>query len=117
MFVINSYILNKMGWVTYSTFRGIGLTIGEKVAYTLFEEDPLVRFFIVDESVGKCYVIKEKQNDKNLYNFIICEYKQKKPKFRNIEFKSNVELFSLIIEYNACSGEYQRHFNINKILK
>jgi len=116
MFVINSYMINKMGWVNYSTFRGIGLTIGEEIAYTLFEDDQLVRFFIIDDRIKKCYLIKEKQSTKNSYNFIICDYRGKKPKFKKTQFNSNIELLKLIIENNACNGEYQRYFSINKIL-
>lgn len=117
MFVINSYLINKMGWTTYSTFRGLGLTVGENIAYTLFEDDNLVRFFIVDSDVKKCYVIKEKQNNKNSYNFIICDYEAEKPVFKKIKFTSNTELLKLIIDNNACNKTYQRHFSINKILK
>jgi hypothetical protein len=121
MFVINSYMINKMGWINYSTFHHasgnrIGLNIDEKIRHKLFDGEESVLFFMVDLRIKKCYVIKEKQNKKNTYNFIICDCGQKKNKFKNIEFRSNTELLKLIIEHNACSSNYQRHFNINKIL-
>jgi hypothetical protein len=110
-----------MGWVNYSTFNSRLFFVDSYWLSTvddvrsLFEDDKLVRFFIIDLDIKKCYIIKE-QNNKNLYKFIICDYSVKKPKFKNIEFNSNIELLKLIIEYGACNTHYQRHFNINKIL-
>lgn len=111
-----------MGWCTYSQYRGIGLTISDKIVSTLFEDDPLVRFFIIDADIKICYVIKElsekeKLNSKNSYKFILCNYNSKKPKFKVIEFNSNEEVFKLIIDYTACNEDYKRHFKLNKILK
>lgn len=121
MFTINSYLITKMGWYTYSQHRGIGLTISTKIVSNLFENDPLVRFFIIDSDVKLCYVIKElsekeKQKSKNLYKFIVCYYDYDKPKFEVTEFNSNEEVFKLIIEHNACNDDYKRHFKLNKIL-
>lgn len=115
-------MINKMGWVSYSEQRGIGLTIRNQMVYTLFEEDPLVRFFFDKKEEKKLFVVKEfsddeKQKSKNLYKFIEVDYdKNKKPKFKILEFKNNSELFKFIIEKEASSEEYIRHFRINKLL-
>ena len=116
MFEINSFILGKMGWVTYSKFRGIGL--GPK----FFDADPLVRFFITIRDKKICYLIKElnreeKQKSKKLYKFIILDYGNvENPNFSTDLFSSNYEMFSLIIKHEACNESYQRHFKINKII-
>ncbi len=116
-FEINKYLLNKMGWVTYSQVRGIGLML----KHSLFENDPLVRFFIDISDKKKCYVIKElseseKQKSKNTYKFIITDY-DGSTNIIVFEFNSNHEMFTLIIEHEACGDEYQRHFKLNKLLK
>lgn len=123
MFDINSYMINKMGWMSYSEHRGIGLTVKDQIVYTLFEEDPYVRFFFDNKEDKKLYVIKEftdkeKQKSNNLYKFIQVDYnsKLKKPKFKIFEFKNNSELFKLIINTESCKEEYIRHFRINKLL-
>lgn len=118
---INSYMINKMGWISYSENRGIGLSVGLQKVYTLFEEDDLVRFFFDKKEEKKLYVVKElsdeeKQNSKKIYKFIEVNYSLKKPKFKIIEFNKNTELFKLIIENESCIEEYIRHFRINKLL-
>lgn len=118
-FEINKYLLRKMGWYDYSYSIGLGQKIGNK--YTLFDSDPLVRFFIDQENIRKCFIIKElspqeKQKSKNLYKFIIADYNGGLPDMKTFEFNSNEELFKLIIKYEACNEDYQRHFKINKLL-
>lgn len=117
-FEINKYLLNKMGWVTYSQVRGIGLML----THSLFENDPLVRFFIDISDKKICYIIKElsdseKQKSKKLYKFIVADYNDGLPDIVVIEFNSNHEMFTLIIEHEACGDEYQRHFKLNKLLR
>lgn len=118
-FEINKYLLNKMGWFEYSYSIGLGLDIG--LNYSLFESDELVRFFIDRKSMKKCFVIKElseeeKQKSKNTYKFIVVDYHNGDPVMEVTEFNSNEELFTMVIEYEACDDEYQRHFKINKLL-
>ena len=117
IFEINKYLLNKMGWFTYSYSIGIGF----KEGFNLFEADELVRFFIDIPSRKKCFVIKElsdyeKQKSKNTYKFIIANYTDGFPTMKVEEFNSNEKLFSFVIEHEACNEEYQRHFKINKLL-
>mgnify|MGYP007057093527 CR=1 FL=1 len=116
-------MINKMGWISYSENIGIGLTVKNQIVYTLFDEDPYVRFFFDDKSNNKLYVIKEftdneKQKSNNLYKFIQVDYDSEfqKPKFKITEFKNNLELFKLIINSESCNEEYIRHFRINKLL-
>ncbi len=129
-------MLTKMGWITYSQSRGIRL--GNSITFTkpikgpflesvLFEDDPLVRFFFDDKEKKVCYVVKElsdneKQKSKNLYKFVALDYTEYgmedwEPKIEINEISSNEDLFRLVIKYEACNGEYQRHFKINKLLK
>lgn len=117
IFEINKYLLNKMGWFTYSYSIGIGF----KEGFNLFEDDDLVRFFIDIKDKKKCFVIKElndyeKQKSKNTYKFIIADYNDGLPTMTIEELNSNEELFLMIIKYEACNEEYQRHFKINKLL-
>lgn len=119
-FEINKYLLNKMGWYNYSYSIGIGLDIG--LNYSLFESDELVRFFIDRNSMKKCFVIKElsddeKQTSNNSYKFIVVDYHNGDPVMDVTEFNSNEELFTMVIENEACNEEYQRHFKINKLFK
>ena len=118
-FEINKYLLRKMGWYNYTTSLGIGQ---KYPGYSLFESDPLVRYFIDVVEDKKCYLIKElspkeKQKSKKSYKFIIVDYEPRKPLIDVVEFNSNSELFKLIIEHEACNEEYQKHFKINKIFK
>lgn len=121
MFEINTYLLNKMGWMDYSLTRGLYLNrfaSNKKQTYNLFEDDPLVRFFIEFDS--ELFIIKElstieKQKSKKLYKFINVTLSPLV--FDTKEFSSNIELFKLIMDSNACKGTYQRQFKINKILK
>lgn len=131
VFEINTYLLGKMGWITYSQTRGIRIGNSIHKAVTnlpiAFEDDPYVRFFYDDKSKLVCYIIKElspseKQKSQNLYKFIIVDYQSvvednKNPKIKKLEFNSNTKLIELIIKYEACSEVYQRHFKINKLLK
>lgn len=118
MFEINSYMLNKLGWVKYSPTRGIRL--GRKV----LTYDPLIRYFILLNKKNICYLIKElsdeeKQKTKNTYNFIKFDYSDINfPIFEINELNSNKDLFSLIIKNEAMSNQsYIRNFKLNKILK
>lgn len=117
MFEINSYMINKMGWLNYSNHRGIGEGLNA------FDSDLLVRYFIHAKSYKICYLIKELSNDekqksKNLYKFIKMDYNdQKNYIFTTTEFNSNYEMFNLIIQNEACNTTYQRHIKLNKILK
>lgn len=109
-------MLNKMGWVTYSSMRGIGH--GPQV----FSDDPLVRYFIDIKSFKMCYIIKElsdeeKQKSKNLYKFIKMDYNEENPKFHITEFKTNHKLLSLVVENESCNINYQRNIKLSKILK
>jgi hypothetical protein len=123
MFEINSYILQKMGWTMYYTSYGLGPNLAN-----LFNEDDLVRFFILDDVKKLCYIIKEmspeeKQKTKNSYKFIRfnipSELKLVDIKKLNLKvdfFNSNESLIKLIVENEACNEDYQRHFKLNKIL-
>jgi hypothetical protein len=122
-FEINKYLLNKMGWVDYSPTRGLYLNrvSKSKKAYNLFQDDPLVRFFIEFKDSNEFFIIKEltkeeKQKSKKLYKFINVNISDDKPVFNSIEFNSNIELLSLIIEHKACDEIYQRHIKINKLI-
>lgn len=127
MIELNKYLINKMGWMNYSSSRGISLN-----NTILYEDDPLVRHFFIDNERKILFVIKElsnneKQNSNKSYKFLIIEYDKlslksntkirKKLKFKVYEFDSNSELYKLVIENEACNGEYQRHFRISKLLK
>ena len=117
MFEINRYLLNKLGWINYSIARGVSVSFTNGTD-TLFEDDPLVRFFFTTGE--RLYVIKElsnseKQKSKNLYKFIIVNISPLE--FTVIEFNSNMSLFKMIIEHGACKNDYRRGFKINKILK
>lgn len=123
MFQINNYLLNKMGWLDYSPIRGLYYNkyFNSKNTYNLFQNDPLVRYFIEFGEKGNFFVIKElseseKQKSKNLYKFIKVEINKDKPIFNSEEFNSNIELLKLIKSNFACNEEYQRHFKLNKIL-
>lgn len=123
MFEINSYILQKMGWTMYYTSYGLGPNLAN-----LFNDDDLVRFFILDDVKKLCYIIKEmspdeKQKTKNSYKFIRfnipSELKLVDIKKLNLKvdfFNSNESLIKLVIENEACNEDYQRHFKLNKIL-
>ncbi len=123
MFEINSYILQKMGWTMYYTSYGLGPNLAN-----LFNDDDLVRFFILDDVKKLCYIIKEmspeeKQKTKNSYKFIRfnipSELKLVDIKKLNLKvdfFNSNESLIKLIVENEACNEDYQRHFKLNKIL-
>ena len=115
---LNKYILNKMGWVNYNSIRGIGIDS--------FKSDDSVKFFINNKMTKNCYLIKEmtekeKINSTNSYKFVIMDYNNDSfhgsPNSKIEEFSNNQELMKLIIKYDACNEEYQRHFKINKILK
>jgi hypothetical protein len=103
MFQINSILLIKMGWSDNRTWR---------LNSPLFDDNELVKFYIRKETI---YILikelseEEKQMSENLYKFVVGK--------NSIEFNSNIELLKLIIEHEACSPDYQRHFKINKILK
>jgi len=124
MFEINSYILQKMGWTKYYTSYGLGPSLAQ-----LFNEDDLVRFFLIDNSKKLCFIIKEmsteeKQKTKNSYKFIQFDLPVshnmidlKKLKLNVKFFNSNEELLKLVIEDEACNETYQRHFKINKLFK
>ncbi len=104
MFEVNSYMIQKMGWIEYSPTRGLyhNGTISSK-KYNLFDDDQYVRYFIEFENRNEFFVIKELTEED--VSFIVKE------------FNSNEELFKLIIENEACNSSYERHFRLNKILK
>jgi hypothetical protein len=119
MLELNNYLINKMGWSNYTKFRGVGIP-------NSFESSGLVKFFINHKNIKTCYLImemteSEKENSTNSYNFIIMDYNDNSFQgYTNSEvkeFSNNQELMNLIIKYDACNEEYQRHFKINKILK
>jgi hypothetical protein len=124
MFKLNSHMIQKMGWFLYHPSIGLGFDLPG-----IFHSDPLVRFFFIDKSKNKVYIIKEmtadeKQKTKNEYKFIhfnipngdkIIDLKGIVMKIDN--FNSNDELWRLLIENEACNEDYQRHFRLNKILK
>lgn len=135
MFEINKYLLQKMGWKTYSSFNGIPL-----LNTVIYDDEKYIEFFLVDKERTSIFVIrqlteKEKQKSKNSYKFIIVDYKEiklskdtslygstlkkitQKIKPKEIEFNSNIELMNLIIEHESCNPNYQRHFRLNKLLK
>lgn len=113
-----------MGWVDYSPTRGLYLNrvLKTKKTYNLFQDDPLVRFFIEFEGLNNFFVIKEltkeeKQNSKKPYKLVSVSILNDKARFKSFEFSSNLEMLSLIINHSACNDQYQRHFKVNKILK
>ncbi len=130
MFEINSYILQKMGWTKYHFSYGLGPSLAQ-----LFNDDDLVRFFIIDTTNKFCYLIKEmslkeKQKTKNTYKFIrfnMPEDTELYLKHKNIDLKklkinvdffdSNESLIKLLIKNEAASEDYKRHFKLLKILK
>jgi hypothetical protein len=123
MFEINSYVIQKMGWIEYSPTRGLyhNGTISSK-KYNLFDDDEYVRYFIEFENRNEFFVIKEltkeeKQNSKNRYKFITVNQTEDDVLFVVEEFNSNEELFKLIIDNEACNSDYERQFRLNKILK
>lgn len=113
---LNSYLICKMGWTSYSRLRGIGIL-------NFFEDDELVKWFIKVDNIKTCYLIKsstekEKQKGKKAYKFIILEYGDiKNSKFQIEFFEGNTELLGLIIKYESCNEEYKRHIKINKVLR
>jgi hypothetical protein len=125
MFEINSYMIQKMGWIEYSSTRGLYYnrwSSNKKKSYALFDSDDDVRYFIEFENRNKFFVIKEltkeeKQSSKNKYKFITVNQTEEDVSFIVKEFNSNEELFKLIIENEACNSSYERHFRLNKILK
>ena len=125
MFEINSYMIQKMGWVEYSSTRGLYYNrwvSNKKKSYTLFDSDDDVRYFIEFENRNEFFVIKEltkeeKQNSKNRYKFITVSQSEEDISFIIKEFNSNEELFKLVIDNEACNSDYERHFRLNKILK
>lgn len=117
--MLNKYLLNKMGWLSYNLVRGIGIP-------NSFEADDSVKFFINNKKSKICYLIREtreseKENSTNSFNFIIMDYNSDSfhgsTNSKIEEFSNNQELMKLIMKYDACNDEYQRHFKINKILK
>ena len=117
--MLNKYLLNKMGWLNYNSIRGIGIP-------NSFEADDSVKFFINNKKSKICYLIREtreseKENSTNSFNFIIMDYNSDSfhgsTNSKIEEFSNNQELMKLIMKYDACNDEYQRHFKINKILK
>ena len=111
-------MLDKIGWIPYSSHRGIGLP-------NIFVGDQFVRYFIhITHRPRICYLIKElteneKQTSKNEYKFIELNYVDiKNLKFETIEFSTNEELFGLIFKFSSTNSEkYKRHFTIGKIIK
>lgn len=108
-----------MGWVNYSSVRGIpSLDI---------EDSNSIKWFISFEERKCHFLIKEKfsikiDNDKKVkipnYNFLIITNKNnKKYNILNKTFVSNLELLYLIRENLACNQQYARFFQINSILK
>ena len=78
MFELNSYMIQKMGWIEYSSNRGLyhnRVISNKKKSYNLFEGDEDVRYFIEFENRNEFYVIKElskeeKQSSKNRYKLM-----------------------------------------------
>jgi hypothetical protein len=124
MFEINSYILQKMGWTKYYQSYGLGPELAN-----LFNDDNLVRFFLVDNERKFCFLIKEmsvdeKQKQKSQYKFIrfnipddLKKFDIKKLKFIIDYIGSNEELMKLLIKNEAGNENYKRHFKIVKLLK
>lgn len=121
MFDLNTYILIKMGWFEYEIVRGLSFKKKLK-SYTIFKDDELVRFFIEFRESNRIFIIKElsdseKQNSKNIYKFIVVDVEKEDISFKSFEFNSNMEIWKLIQEYEACDPEYKRVFRLNKLLK
>lgn len=124
MFEINSYILQKLGWTKYYQSYGLGPSLAN-----LFNDDDLVRFFLVDSERNYCFLIKElspdeKQKTKKSYKFIrfnipedIRKYDIKKLNFVIHHFDSNQQMLKLLIENESAGEDYKRHFKLNKLLK
>lgn len=121
---LNTYMILKMGWCSYDPTLGLGLDYPG-----LFTNDYMVRFFFIDKERELIFIIKEmtpdeKQKAKNSYKFIQFNvYKENEIidlnniKIKVDNFTSNEDLWKLVIENEACDGNYQRHFRLNKILK
>lgn len=96
--------MNKMGWITYSLSRGVGLP-------HLFVDDEMVKFFILDEK--DLYVIKENNNQ---YLFIkVLDVSNPVPKMEKWGFSDNQSMLSLIKENLACNKKYKRILKLNSI--
>lgn len=102
--------MNKFGWIqndplwdrTY-IIRDIYIS---DIQYIFLE-----KYFIIENPNTKAhfFVIVEDENiENNEVKMMDCKMTL---------FKTNLELFKLIIKYEAFSENYQRHFRINKILK
>ena len=121
MFELNKIFIKKIGWAdyTYSAYNSkIRLNFKDPIPYNqnisfwIRNSDNL---FLIAESIEK----EKKQNKVLEYKFIICkdsdniDYKNSK----SIIINSNLELMKLIMHYEACNEEYQRHFKLTKLLK
>lgn len=116
-------ILRKMGWSEYRegfwrptiSFKNVNLSGSDQSIKVLYYIQPLnsEKTFIITEFLDKQKSIVE-------YKFIIVNSNKPEVDILNsiqIEIKSNVELMTLIKDFEACNEEYKRYFKLNKILK
>jgi hypothetical protein len=102
---LNIDLMNKMGWITYSLSRGVGLP-------HLFVDDKMVKFFIRDEK--DLYVIKETNPDQYLF-IKVFNADNPIPKMEKWKFNDNQSMFSLIKENLACNKKYKRILKLNSL--
>lgn len=91
----------------------------------LFNDDDLVRYYLIDNNRKICFLIKEmseeeKQNTNYQYKFIRFDTTEKDLEKLNlvIDFiNTNEELMKLLIKNEAGNENYRRHFKLLKLLK
>ena len=123
MFQLNLMILRKMGWSEYRegfwrptiSFKNVNLSGSDQSIKVIYYIQPLnsEKTFIITQFLDKQKSIVE-------YKFIIANSNKPEVDILNsiqIEIKSNVELMTLIKDFEACNEEYKRYFKLNKILK
>jgi hypothetical protein len=111
MFQVNTLLLNKFGWKNNP--YGYDNKLKKGYHYTFTSNDTI--FGIAEEDNEVYFVISKKHDYKKYpiqYNFRAILDKSK----NRILIKSNIELFGLIKQYDACNKDYQRHFRISSIL-
>ena len=103
--VMNTDLLNKMGWITYSLSRGVG-------DLNLFVDDEMVKYFLYEGE--NLYVIKETNSFEYLFIKVINPTNPI-PKMEISKFSDNQSMLSLILENFAFSKEYKRLLKLSSI--
>ena len=111
-FELNSMTLKKLGWTNSEDQWGFKRkTLPQNAKYHLFKGDMTYYIGIVDEEkIGYTFnSYRTSKPDKDGTQKIEDQLSEK--------IKSNLELFKKIIEAEACTEEYARHFRINKLFR